>query len=357
METGDYTKADRIIGYISDIQIQNSDASLLPSETKINAEVFYNNADIFIFLKNIYAFFSIFLLLFAFVDNVKSKKSKFIVYVLNILTTLLLIAFIYHTIGMALRWYITDHAPWSNGYEALILVAWGALLAGFSFAKHSKITLAATTLLAFFVLMTASHSSYDPQLTNLQPVLKSYWLIIHVATLTISYGFFGLGFILGLMNLFIYLFKTKNNSNRLDLLVSENTYIIEMNLIIGLVLATIGTFLGAVWANESWGRYWGWDAKETWALIIVITYTLALHLRFIPKLSGKYFFNVVAILGFGSVIMTFVGVNYYLSKGMHSYGAGDTPIFPLWAWGTIFAILILIILAGIKEKNKQLKLN
>jgi cytochrome c-type biogenesis protein CcsB len=352
MKTGNYTKADKIIGYISDIQKQNSDATLLPSDSKIKAEIFYNNADIFISLKNIYAVLSILLLLFAFIENVKSQKSKFIVYALNILSALLGIAFLYHSIGMGLRWYITGHAPWSNGYEALILVAWGALLAGFSFAKYSKITLAATTLLAFFVLMTASHSSYDPQLTNLQPVLKSYWLIIHVATLTISYGFLGLGFILGIMNLVIFLFKTRINGNKLDLLIAENTYIIEMNLIIGLVLATIGTFLGAVWANESWGRYWGWDAKETWALIIVITYSLVIHMRFIPKLSSKYAFNVASVLGFSSVIMTFVGVNYYLSKGMHSYGAGDTPIFPLWAWGTIFVIIILIILAGLKEKNQ-----
>ena len=352
LQTNNYSKANKIIGYISDIQKQNSDASLLPSETKIKAEIFYNNADIFILLKNVYSVLSVLLLILAFIDNVKSKKNKFIVTTLNILTILLGFAFLYHTLGMGLRWYITGHAPWSNGYEALILVAWGALLAGFSFAKHSKITLAATTLLAFFVLMTASHSSYDPQLTNLQPVLKSFWLIIHVATLTISYGFLGLAFILGLMNLFIYLFKNENNHTRLDLLITENTYIIEMNLIIGLVLATIGTFLGAVWANESWGRYWGWDAKETWALIIVITYTIALHLRFIPKLKGNYVLNIASVLGFGSVIMTFVGVNYYLSKGMHSYGAGDTPVFPLWAWGTILAIIILIVASGVKQKSK-----
>jgi cytochrome c-type biogenesis protein CcsB len=357
MKTGDYAKADKIIGYISDIQKQNSDPSMLPSETKINAEIFYNKADIFVFLKNVFAALSVLLLFFAFIENVKSKKSKFITYSLNILTTILFVAFLYHTLGMALRWYITGHAPWSNGYEALILVAWGALLAGFSFAKYSKLTLAATTLLAFFVLMTAGHSSYDPQLTNLQPVLKSFWLIIHVATLTISYGFLGLGFIMAIMNLFIYLFKNKNNQLGLDLLISENTYIIEMNLIIGLVLATIGTFLGAVWANESWGTYWAWDAKETWALIIVVTYAIVIHMRFIPSLKGKYAFNVASVLGFASVLMTFIGVNYYLSKGMHSYGAGDTPIFPLWAWGTIIAIIALIFAAGIKEKNYNNKSN
>ena len=129
-----------------------------------------------------------------------------------------------------------------------------------------------------------------------------------------------------------------------------------MNLIIGLMLATLGTFLGAVWANESWGKYWGWDAKETWALIIVVTYSVVLHMRFIPKFNNKYAFNVAAILGFSSVIMTFVGVNYYLSKGMHSYGAGDTPMFPLWAWGLIFAIFILIFAAGIKENKNKINL-
>jgi len=357
MSTSDYSKAEKLITYITQIQKHFTDASILPSESKIKAEVFYNKANIFILLKNIYSVLSILLLILAFIENVRSKKSKYIALALNILTGFLVLAFAYHSLGMGLRWYITGHAPWANGYEALILVAWGALIAGFSFAKHSKLTLAATTLLAFLVLMTASLSSYDPQLTNLQPVLKSYWLIIHVATLTISYGFLGLGFILGIMNLFIYLSKTKDNNTRLDLLIAENTYIIEMNLIIGLFLATLGTFLGAVWANESWGRYWGWDAKETWALIITLTYSIIIHMRFIPKLKGIFTFNIASILGFSSVLMTFVGVNYYLSKGMHSYGAGDTPIFPLWAWGTIFAIIILIFVAGIKEKKNKLNSN
>ncbi len=347
--SGNYSKADKILGYISSIQRQGATLNALPSETKINAEIFYTKAQIFIVLKNCYAVLSLLLLLLAFIDNVRTKKSKIVSLLLNICIVLLGVGFLYQTFGMALRCYLLGYAPWSNGYEALILVAWGTLLAGFSFVRYSKITLAATALLAFFILMTASHSSYDPQLTNLTPVLKSYWLIIHVAVLTISYGFLGLGFILGIMNLFIYLFKTKKNQERLDLLILELSYINEMNLTVGLFLATVGTFLGGVWANESWGRYWGWDAKETWALVIVITYTLVLHLRFIPRLNGKFLFNVASILGFSSVLMTFFGVNYFLSKGMHSYGAGDKAIFPLWAWGIIVSILLLMIAAKIKE--------
>ncbi len=349
ISTGDYSQAEKIMGYITNIQRNSAGPELLASEAKINTEILYNKLQIFITLRNFYALLSVILLFLAFVDNLQVRKNRFISWSLNISIALLAAGFLYHTFGLVLRWYLTGHAPWSNGYESLLLVAWGGLLAGFSFVRYSKITLAATALLAFFMLMTASHSSYDPQLTNLQPVLKSYWLIVHVATLTISYGFLGLGFFLGLMNLTINLFKTRRNQGRLDLIVTELTYINEMNLTVGIVLATIGTFLGGVWANESWGRYWGWDAKETWALVIVIAYTLVLHLRFLPKMGSTFVFNVASVLGFGSVIMTFVGVNYYLSKGLHSYGAGDTPVFPLWAWGIILSVLALIVASGVKS--------
>ena len=198
--------------------------------------------------------------------------------------------------------------------------------------------------------MTAGHSSFDPQLTNLQPVLKSYWLMIHVACITISYGFLGLGFILGLINIFNYLFLKSNNKNLKDI-ISELTYVNEMTLTIGLALATIGTFLGGIWANESWGRYWGWDAKETWALVIVLTYAVVLHFRLIPGLKGKFTFNVASILAFSSVLMTFIGVNYYLSKGLHSYARGETPAFPIWAWITIFSLIIIIVLAWLNKRK------
>ena len=317
----------------------------------IEKEISYNKSNIFINLKNVYGLLSILLLFLAFVDNLRTKKGKVLTWSLNICIALLAAGFLYHTYGMGMRWYLSGHAPWSNGYEALILVSWASLLAGFSFMRYSKITLAATSLLAFFTLMTASHSSYDPQLTNLVPVLKSYWLIIHVATLTISYGFLGLGFVLGLFNMCIYIFKNKNNGNRLSLITKELTHINEMNLTIGLFLATIGTFLGGVWANESWGRYWGWDAKETWALIITIVYTIILHFRLAPKLKGEFIFNLAAVFGFGSVLMTFIGVNYYFTKGMHSYASGETPAFPMWAWIIILSVIALMVIAGINQRK------
>ena len=351
--SGDYTRADKIVGYIEDIQRHSAVADLIPSKKQVEFEILYNKANIFVMLRNMYGVLAIVLLILAYVDNFIEKKNKIITLLLNGFLVLLGAAFVYHTFGMILRWYLSGHAPWSNGYEALLLVGWAGILAGFSFIKYSKIPLAATALLAFFTLMTASHSSYDPQITNLQPVLKSYWLVIHVATLTISYGFLGLAFILGIFTLSLYIFKNKNNSTRFGLLIKELTNINEMNVTIGLILATIGTFLGGIWANESWGRYWGWDAKETWALIITMVYSIVVHLRLVHKLRGDFLFSVGTVLGFSSVLMTFIGVNYYLSKGMHSYGSGETPMFPIWAWLLIFAVFALIIAAGMKEKSIQ----
>lgn len=353
VRSGNYAPADEALAVISAIQTVETPSGLLPTARAVNLEIFYNKAHIFESLRNWYSMLSVILLTLAFIDNLRTKKSKVISLLFNFFIVILGLAFAYHTFGLGLRWYLSDHAPWSNGYEALLLVGWGAILAGFYFRSYSKITLAATVLLASSILMTAGHSSYDPQLTNLQPVLKSYWLIVHVAVITLSYGFLALGFMLGLINLVITLFKTKKSYLKLDLIIKELTFTNEMALTVGIFLATLGTFLGGVWANESWGRYWGWDAKETWALVIIIIYAFILHLRLVPGLKSSYIFNVASVVGFGSVIMTFVGVNYYLSKGMHSYASGDTAVFPIWAWGMILSLILLIIAAGFKEKSTK----
>ena len=355
-KTGDYTKAQSLLNFIKGYQIRTAPKEILLTRKQIDREISYNQSDLFIKVKNYYGYLSVFLLLFAFWQALITKKKglmhKIISIILWTLIAVLMVVFVMHTYSLTLRWIISGHAPWSNGYEALTFIAWGGVLAGFLFIRSSKITLAGTSLLAFFVLMTAGHSSFDPQLTNLQPVLKSYWLMIHVACITISYGFLGLGFILGLINVFNYLFIKPHKKN-LKMIISELTYVNEMTLTIGLALATIGTFLGGVWANESWGRYWGWDAKETWALVIVLTYAIVLHFRLIPGMKSKFTFNVASIIAFSSVLMTFIGVNYYLSKGLHSYARGETPVFPTWAWITIFSVITLILAAWYNKSKLQ----
>lgn len=330
---------------------------LLPSKSIVELEIYYNKTNIFKNLERAYSILALFLLVLTIIQVLKEKVSKILNSIIWLLVAVVAVCFAYHSFGLGLRWYLTGHAPWSNGYEALVFISWGSLLIGFVFMKYTKLILAATVLIAFLILMTAGHSSFDPQLTSLQPVLKSYWLIIHVACITLSYSFFGVGFILGLINLFFYLLKNKSNDKRISRSVLLLTHINEMVIIIGIVLATVGTFLGGVWANESWGRYWGWDAKETWALVIVLVYAIVLHLRFMPgKAKGKLTFNLASIFAFSTVLMTFVGVNYYLSKGLHSYARGETPAFPMWVWVIIFVLIALSFLAIRKEaKSKALK--
>ena len=354
--THNYESAQSLLNFIKAYQIKTAPSDLLLSKKQILREISYNQSNLFIKVKNYYGYLAILLLIFSFWDALNKKTNtinKLVNIILWILIGLLTIVFIMHTYSLALRWVVTGHAPWSNGYEALTFIAWGGVFAGFLFIRSSRITLAGTSLLAFTTLMTAGHSSFDPQLTDLQPVLKSYWLVIHVACITISYGFLGLGFILGLINTINYLFLKKSNKN-LKLIITELTHVNEMTLTIGLALATIGTFLGGIWANESWGRYWGWDAKETWALVIVLTYAIVLHFRLIPGLKSKFTFNVASVFAFSSVLMTFIGVNYYLSKGLHSYARGETPVFPIWAWVTIFLIIAITIAAWRNKKNMKL---
>jgi len=192
----------------------------------------------------------------------------------------------------------------------------------------------------------------NPEITNLVPVLKSYWLVIHVAVITSSYGFFAMSAMLGLFNLGLMIARTNKNKNRLNESIQEFSYIIELSLIVGLFMLTVGTFLGGVWANESWGRYWGWDSKETWALVSILVYSAVLHLRNIPKANNLLVLNTLSVLSFSTVIMTFFGVNYYLS-GMHSYGQGTPPPIPSGVYIAVILVIALVVGAYYSEKKSK----
>jgi cytochrome c-type biogenesis protein CcsB len=181
-------------------------------------------------------------------------------------------------------------------------------------------------------------------------VLDSYWLMVHVAIIVASYGPFTISMILGMLALILYIFTNKKNNRELKLAIDEITVINEMSLTLGLILLTIGNFLGGIWANESWGRYWGWDPKETWALISIMVYALVLHLRLIPGMRGKYTFNVASVFSFAAILMTYLGVNHLLS-GLHSYASGESAPIPNQIWEWLGISLILSILAYFKYKS------
>ncbi|PIY30681.1 MAG: cytochrome C biogenesis protein, partial [Bacteroidetes bacterium CG_4_10_14_3_um_filter_42_6] len=175
-----------------------------------------------------------------------------------------------------------------DGYESLIYIGWVTLLAGLIFSGGSKMTIAATTVLTSIILMVAHLSWMDPEVTNLVPVLKSYWLTIHVSIITASYGFLALSMLLGFLNLLLMIFRRKSNTRLFAMRINELTAINERAVMVGLYMLTIGTFLGGVWANESWGRYWGWDPKETWALVSVLVYAFVSHMKYMPGMKSRF---------------------------------------------------------------------
>ena len=352
LKSGDWSKANKALDVLVDYQKYNG-SKLIPPKSKIKAELLYNKLDIFNRLVPYYMGIGSILLILILVHLINPKfKIKAIV---RVGVALIFLGFLAHTFGMALRWYIAGHAPWSDGYESMVYIAWATIFAGFFFAKKSPIAFAATSLLGGLILFVAHLNWLDPQITNLVPVLKSYWLMIHVSVITASYGFLGLSALLAFVVLILFIFVNEKNLALMQLTFKELTYINEMSMIIGLVLVTIGNFLGGVWANESWGRYWGWDPKETWAAVTILVYAAITHVRLIPKLNRLFLFNVLALLGYSSVIMTYFGVNFYLS-GLHSYAQGDPVPIPIWVYWAVAIIFSIIALAYYKKRKLNIEI-
>ncbi|WP_194767748.1 cytochrome c biogenesis protein CcsA [Tamlana sp. I1] len=349
-KTGDFSESEKLLTAFEKTQHRYGGKVML-SDKKINAEILYNKYDIFkkLFSWYLYAGTLMFILLIVQIFN---DKRKFVNGAINFFKFIIIGLFVLHTAGLIARWYISGHAPWSDAYESMIYVAWSTMLfgliTGISKAgkkasavkpsgvlatisasigdvlkrKSSNLTIAAGAFVTAMILMIAHWNWMDPAIANLQPVLNSYWLMIHVAVIVASYGPFTLGMILGIVSLFLMIFTNKANKVKMDLNIKELTIITEMALTVGLVMLTIGNFLGGMWANESWGRYWGWDPKETWALISIMIYAFVIHMRLVPGLRGRWIFNLLSIVAFSSILMTYFGVNFYLA-GLHSYASGD----------------------------------
>jgi cytochrome c-type biogenesis protein CcsB len=355
--SNDYTKADKILAELKAYQRATS-PTIVPSERHVKVEIAYNKMHIFKNVMLSYLILGLILLTISFIRIFKEptlQSEKRFKKISIPFIILMVLAFIYHGIGLGMRWYVSGHAPWSDGYEAVVFIAWAALVSGFMFAKKNHTVLAVTAILAFFMIFITELNLLDPEISPLEPVLKSYWLMIHVAIITSSYGFLGLGAIIGLLNMVFFNFRTQKNGSRLTANINELSYVSEITMEIGLFMLFMGTFLGGVWANESWGRYWGWDPKETWALVSVLVYSVVLHLRFIPKVSDKLTFNIVSFWAYSAIIFTFLGVNFYL-VGLHSYAQGDgLAEFPMWIFWMIVGFYFVSELTAVHYKLYRYK--
>jgi cytochrome c-type biogenesis protein CcsB len=346
-KTGDYTLANTMLNGIESYQKKYGSA-VRPSDDQIKAEVMYNHYDVFKNLFWLYMLAGSLMLIFTIVNLFFEKKAMRVV--INGFHIFIAVLFVVHTAGLIARWYISGHAPWSDSYESMIYVAWATMFFTLAFDRKSKLTVASGTFVTAMILMIAHWNWMDPAIANLQPVLNSYWLMIHVAVIVASYGPFTLGMILGIVALILIICSNAKNKVKMDLHIKEITYINELALTVGLVMLTIGNFLGGQWANESWGRYWGWDPKETWALISIMVYAFVIHARFVPALRGRWVFNILSIVAFYSIMMTYFGVNFYLT-GLHSYASGDKVVTPTEFYYSLVALAILGTVAFIKNRR------
>ena len=224
-----------------------------------------------------------------------------------------------HTAGIVFRVLILSRPPVSNMYESVIFMNWALIVFAlvFSIVKRSAVPLAVGAIVSGFVMIYGHLLPLDTGLDVLVPVLRSnYWLTVHVMTVVSSYGAFGLAMGLGHRHLFNHAFGRFSKATE-----EESAQLIFKVIQLGTLLIGIGTVLGGVWANESWGRFWGWDPKETWALITFLGYLIAVHLRYAKKISD-FGVALFSVLGFLLVLMTWYGVNFVLGRGLHSYGHG-----------------------------------
>ena len=303
--TGDKARAEEIAKKIYSYQHVRGKA-VVPTKFRIYTETFYNKTNAQRLPVMLYLALSLLLAIVSTLslNNEKLKKTRL---VSSVLTWVMLI---HTTLLLALRWYVSGHLPMSNGYETMQFMAWATLIVTLVMQKRFLPVKQFGPLLSSFALLVAMITDGNPQITQLMPVLQSPLLSVHVMVIMFSYALFGLTALIGLQGLIAHHRKQEEKEQQLAALS-------QFLLYPAVALIAIGIFIGAIWANVSWGRYWSWDSKETWALITMLIYSAPLHAD-IKWLRKAQHMHIYMLLAFLSVLMTYFGVNYFLS-GMHSY--------------------------------------
>jgi len=325
------------------LALRDSNPAAYPSASALARELFYEDFNAFGKAWGLYLAGFLAILLFGFSPRPWGYAAGM---------ALITAGFLCHTIGLGLRWVIADRAPVSNMYESLVFMGWGAIAIGLvpEFLYRKRFLALAAGLMGFVCLAFAENLPINPAIDPLVPVLAhTYWLSVHVMTVMLSYSAFAVAMVLGHVMLMVELVFQKQ---RIDLLTSLSKLLYK-TLQVGILFLAAGIIFGAVWANESWGRYWGWDPKETWSLITFFVYLAIVHARFAGWLR-HFGLAASAILGFLAVVMTYYGVNFILAAGMHAYGFAEGGQL----YVAIYAVVELIIIAAawIRYGNVKMRL-
>lgn len=308
-----YNDACLLLEKIKKYQQKECDG-LLPADNKFKAEKIYNQFD---YSKSVaMACICIGLICFIYYCHCMASQKRTSRKAIIILNILLWIVFTYLSAAICLRGYVSNHLPLSNGFETMQFMAWCTLLLTFLLQRKFAMLLPFGFLLCGLTLMVSMLGESNPQITQLMPVLQSPLLSIHVVVIMIAYSLLAFIMLNGVTAVILHQSQKecKEQIERLQI-------ISQIILYPAIFLLAIGIFIGAVWANVSWGRYWGWDPKEVWALITMLVYAMALHPRSLPWFHRTMFFHVFCIAAFITVLITYFGVNFLLG-GMHSYANG-----------------------------------
>ena len=308
-----FDEVNRLLNKIKQYQ-QKECGEALPSASKFKAEKLYNQFD---YSKPI-AILCLCIGLFAFIYYCRcTVTEKNICCSLAFIFNLLLCSiFIYLSMTIVLRGYVSNHLPLSNGFETMQFMAWCTVLLTFFLQRKFTLSVPFGFLLCGLTLLVSMFGEQNPRITQLMPVLQSPLLSIHVVAIMTAYSLLAFIMLNGITAVVLH-YSTENCETAIDFLQRISRLILYP----AVFLLTIGIFIGAVWANVSWGRYWGWDPKEVWALITMLVYALALHPASLKWFRYPMFFHVFGIVAFLTVLITYFGVNFLLG-GMHSYANG-----------------------------------
>jgi cytochrome c-type biogenesis protein CcsB len=322
---GDNAQAALLIEKLRSYQLQHAGHSL-PRPVQVKAELLYNRipfATILFMFNLTLGFIALFALIRKLTSPASAAARSFAGWMQTVLVVLLSLSFLALTVALALRWTVSGSVPLSNGYESMLSVAWFAMLVTLVFALAMPLLRPVTVTFGFlvsgFFLLVSHISQMDPAIGPVMPVLNSPLLSIHVSIIMMSYALLGLTFICGVTAFVLQaIHRLKGKPQGAQEQLTSLMVLSQIFLYPAMVTLGAGIFIGAIWANVSWGAYWSWDPKETWALITFMVYAVLLHGRSWPVLRKPVVYHAFVVAAFLCILMTFFGVNYVLG-GMHSY--------------------------------------